>query len=400
MQIDLLREQAPELFQASGELLLVGDKPGRNSLAQGLKDAGHRVTLFESRRSYTRVAVQNQAFAKVLEGDLRSLSAIASLNGLQWDYVVWWNGLDMIRHATVLGALREMQLVARKLVVVGVPHPHGVQRDLELGGFQLSSDTTVGKWYGAHWVLQVPVSVPLVAPVPPASPVLAGGKVTAIIVSFNTAVLTQDAVATLRQAYPDLQIILIDNGSLDGTKVLLPQLAEKYQVRLVYNSTNVGHGPALHQGIVMASTPYVLTFDSDCTVHKGGFIEAMLARFARDPVLYAVGWLRFVDRHSGVPLEWHLTHPPASQFCRYTHPSCALIDRAKYLTLPPAIHHGAPLLENMRGAVDAGLHLEDFLVSAYVEHLTAGTRRIYGGKWGPLTGEARGQWRATDRLPI
>lgn len=397
MQIELLRERVPELFQVGGELLLVGDKPGRGSLAQGLKDAGHRVMLFESRRQYTKVAVQNGAFARVLEGDLRSLSAIASLNGLQWDYVVWWNGLDMIRHATVLGVLREMQLVARKLVVVGVLRPHSVQRDLELGGLRLDSDATVGKWYGAHWVLQ---PTPVVAPVPSVPLALDKGKVTAIIVSFNTAVLTQGAVATLRQAYPELPIILIDNGSSDGSETLGPQLTQKYQVQYVRHYTNIGHGPALHQGILRCTTPYVLLLDSDCTVHKGGFVEAMLARFAEDSALYSVGWLRYVDRYSGVPLEWHLIQPPASQFCGYVHPSCALLDRAKYLSLPPAFHHGAPLLENMRAVEAAGYRLEGFSVGTYVEHMVAGTRRRYGGRWDPQAVEKPGVWRVADRLPI
>lgn len=246
-----------------------------------------------------------------------------------------------------------------------------------------------------------PADTTYVGPVEPIVPAGTGvvAGVTAIVVSFNTVQLTRTAVRTLRQAYPELHVILIDNGSVDGSADYVRRAGEDARVDAVINPTNTGHGPALHQGIRRARTDYVLLLDADCVVHRGGFIEAMLARFEVDALLYAVGWRRTISRQTGVGLEHHITRPSSPELAQYVHPSCALIDRAKYLKLPPAFHHGAPLLQNMLGAERVGYHLEDFPVSSYVEHLIAGARRRYGGNWNP--GQAApGAWRANVHEPI
>jgi len=405
--IDILRERIPWLSSLGGELLLIADKPGRNSLAASLAKEGYRVTLLEPRRNFARGAERSKAYASILQGLPYDIAAIASMQGLQWDIVLWYHRMDVVSYEEFVRSLSQLQLVTRKVVVVGDPHHTRFAKDLGLHDFHLVGD--LGIWYGGQWPLPRPAGVvsevvPEVAPVvqtPGLVPSLAElDQVTAIVVGFNTKALTRNAVATLRQAYPKLSVILLDNASSDGSTPDVARLATSYNVQPVLNGTNIGHGPALDQGIRMCNTPYILLLDSDCVVHKAGFIEAMLARFAEDSKLYAVGWLRTVDRYSGVPLEWHVVQPSSAQFCQYVHPSCALIDRAKYLGLPSAFHHGAPMLQNMRGAVDAGYTLEDFPVGEFVEHLVAGTRRIYQGKWNPLTNEARGTWRATDKLPI
>jgi len=314
--------------------------------------------------------------------------------------------MDVVSYEEFVRSLPELQLVARKVVVVGDPHHPCFVKDLGLHDFHLVGD--LGIWYGGQWSLPRPPEVaPEVEPViasaqtPGLVPSLAElDQVTAIVVGFNTMALTRSAVATLRQAYPKLAVILIDNASSDGSTQDTVRLATSYNVQPVLNGQNIGHGPALDQGIRMCHTPYVLLLDSDCIVHKAGFIEAMLARFVEVPKLYAVGWLRVVDRHSGVPLEWHVIQPSSAQFCQYVHPSCALIDRVKYLELPTFFYHGAPCLQNMRGAVDMGYSLEDFPIGSYVEHLVAGTRRRYQGRWNPTAAEKPGKWLATEHLPI
>jgi glycosyltransferase involved in cell wall biosynthesis len=224
---------------------------------------------------------------------------------------------------------------------------------------------------------------------------------TAVIVGFNTQKLTDQAVRSLRTLYLELPMIVVDNGSQDGSIASLAKLAKECKITPLYNKVNIGHGPALHQAILLADTPLILMFDSDCVANRAGFIEAMWAQLEADELMYATGWKRWVDRISGVPLEWFVSTPPdLTQFCPYVHPCCGLYKRSTYLKLPPAIHHGAPLLENMRAAVDQGYRLGEFAFSEYVTHLVAGTRRRYSGRWDPSAHEKPGHWNANDRHPI
>lgn len=218
--------------------------------------------------------------------------------------------------------------------------------------------------------------------------------VTAVIVNFKTLWLARQAHSSLLRYY-DLPVVLVDNCSGDKTTTQWVQAQGG-----MCNVENIGHVPALHKAIIeRVKTPFVLTLDSDCTVFKGGWLEEMLDFFLGSKA-YAIGWLRWVDRWSGVPLEWHLDKPPAERFVQYIHPAVGLYDVEKYKTMRPFAQLGAPCLWNMIDAEAAGYVVKDYPVFDYVKHLVAGTRRMYGGRWNPETLEKPSEWRAKDNHPI
>lgn len=219
--------------------------------------------------------------------------------------------------------------------------------------------------------------------------------ITAVIVNYRTLRLTQNAYRSLLQRY-ELPVVVVDNGSQDAATTAWIQ-----SVHGINNRRNLQHGPALHAAIKeRVHTPYLLTLDSDCIINHGGWLELMRAEFDYNDRTYAVGWLRYVDKFSGVPLEWHLQHPPADRFTPYIHPAIALYAVDKYYRLPPFMDHGAPALENMQGAVTKGYKLVDFPVFDYVTHLGAGTRRLYHGKWNPGDHEPEKPWHERDEYPL
>ncbi|TEU19039.1 MAG: glycosyltransferase family 2 protein, partial [Anaerolineales bacterium] len=62
----------------------------------------------------------------------------------------------------------------------------------------------------------------------------------------------------------DYEVIVVDDGSRDGTAKKVRQLGERYpQVRLVQHKVNQGYGAALYSGFTSARKEFVFFTDSD-----------------------------------------------------------------------------------------------------------------------------------------
>lgn len=196
---------------------------------------------------------------------------------------------------------------------------------------------------------------------------------TAAIINYNTADLLDRSARSLRAFYPAVPLLLIDNGSNDGSAATMDALRSEWPVctALLFNAANRHHGPAMDQAIRHAATPFVFMLDSDCVVLKGGMLEAMLAILERDPHAYAIGKKIFMNKRG-------FDVPGGPQATPYIRPIAMMLGRDRYLTLPPFRRHGAPCLENMKAAAERGLFLVDFPVEEYVVHAGRGTARRVG----------------------
>ncbi len=203
-------------------------------------------------------------------------------------------------------------------------------------------------------------------------------RITAVVVNYRTLELTRACVDSLLARYPDLAVILIDNGSGDQSSRYVRRLGETLaNVRAVLNPRNLYHGPALDQGVRLARTKYVFTLDSDCEIRLGGFLEDMLSHF-EDASTYAVGGLRYKNRF-GFTYGYGEAHEPEKRgHIPYIHPYAMLLDREKYLGLRPFIHHGAPCIRNMEDAQRAGYRVVHFPIGDFVLHRMEGTSSSYG----------------------
>jgi len=222
-------------------------------------------------------------------------------------------------------------------------------------------------------------------------------QVTVVLVNHRTKKLVDEARRTLMAYYPKIPIILIDNGSGDESTLYVKTVGGMHSnITVVLNEHNLGHGLAMNQGIGLAKTPYIFLYDSDASLKRAGLLEAMLAEFAKNPQkLYAIGWLRHVDKWSGVP-----TGTKGRGTIDYIHPYAAMIDREKFLQLKSMENSGAPCTGNMRSALMRGFKLQDFIVQTYVKHLVAGTRRMFNGNWRPKTAIKPKLWKENEQYPI
>lgn len=197
--------------------------------------------------------------------------------------------------------------------------------------------------------------------------------VTAVIVNYQTPDLTQQAIASFRKYYPEVQLILIDNGSHDESVKFLTdvQNTQSATTKLILNKTNIHHGPAMHQAINLCGNDLVLFIDSDCEVLRGGFIEAMVELIEQNKQNYAVGKTEFLNKRGFLV-------KPKQKGIRYIRPICMLIRKSLYFKLPPFQLHGAPCFANMKKASDRNFGLINFDIHEFIFHKGRGTASKFG----------------------
>lgn len=196
---------------------------------------------------------------------------------------------------------------------------------------------------------------------------------TVVVVNFRTLGHTRSCVESVRTAYPSIRLLVVDNGSADESTDYLRELARRDpQTEVILNEANRFHGPALHQGMEGVQTSHAFLLDSDCEFLSGDFLEPLLERFAANPLLYAIGKRGWTNRHGHAPVDRRQPHTA------YIHPFACMLDRAKYFTLPPFEHHGAPLWRNMWGARRAGFQLEHVPIEDFVLHHGKVTASVHG----------------------
>ncbi len=72
-------------------------------------------------------------------------------------------------------------------------------------------------------------------------------------------------ISTLQKITPKWEVILIEDGSYDGTKKVVTNLAKKYpkNVRVIYHPQNWGYGGTIKQGLFSSKYQWVTFTDSD-----------------------------------------------------------------------------------------------------------------------------------------
>lgn len=69
-----------------------------------------------------------------------------------------------------------------------------------------------------------------------------------------------EAIAPLADEY---EVIIVDDGSEDGTAAIADRLAAEGHVRVIHHDGNRGYGAALRSGFLAARLPYVMYTDAD-----------------------------------------------------------------------------------------------------------------------------------------
>ncbi len=85
---------------------------------------------------------------------------------------------------------------------------------------------------------------------------------TVVIPNWNGLNYLRECLASLKnQDYPDLKIIVVDNGSTDSSAEFVRSVYP--DVKLIINDRNLGFAPAVNQGIKAAESEYIIILNND-----------------------------------------------------------------------------------------------------------------------------------------
>tara|TARA_R110002020_G_scaffold260035_2_gene474253 strand:+ start:10749 stop:11525 length:777 start_codon:yes stop_codon:yes gene_type:complete len=100
--------------------------------------------------------------------------------------------------------------------------------------------------------------------------------VSIIIPCYNQAsYLAQTIESALKSTYPELEIIIINDGSTDNSKEVAEELTEKYTNVYLLNQKNAGVTSARNSGIEFSKGKYILPLDGDDLISSNYISEAI-----------------------------------------------------------------------------------------------------------------------------
>lgn len=112
-------------------------------------------------------------------------------------------------------------------------------------------------------------------------------KLSIIIPNYNGLPFLRDCLPSLaRQTFSDFEIIIVDNGSTDGSTGFIRR--NYPEVHLVTLSKNTGFSTAVNIGIRASKCPYVMLLNNDTTLAPD-CVELLLSCIENKPYIFSAG---------------------------------------------------------------------------------------------------------------
>jgi glycosyltransferase involved in cell wall biosynthesis len=127
--------------------------------------------------------------------------------------------------------------------------------------------------------------------------------VSVAISAYNVAEFIGPCVeSVLAQTYPDFEIIVVDDGSTDGTREVLERVAAP-KVKVLFQPANRGKGAALRRGFREVTGDIVIVQDADLEYDPQDYLRLI------DPIQRGMADVVYGSRFLGGPhrvlLYWH-----------------------------------------------------------------------------------------------
>ena len=97
-------------------------------------------------------------------------------------------------------------------------------------------------------------------------------KISIVVLTFNNLEISRLCISSIlaKTAYPDYELIIVDNCSSDGTREYLMELSEREPiVKVILNQENLGFAAGNNVGMREAKGDYIVLLNNDTVVTRG-----------------------------------------------------------------------------------------------------------------------------------
>jgi glycosyltransferase involved in cell wall biosynthesis len=182
--------------------------------------------------------------------------------------------------------------------------------------------------------------------------------VTAVVATYNRANLVDNAIESiLRQTYSNIEVIVVDDGSIDDTQDVLKRYGDL--VRVIFQA-NAGPSAARNRGIAEARGEIVAFLDSDDLWHQSKIerqVEALQRAGESVPCCLCNAELCFTDRPAVSSFE-NAVLKPVDEEGIWSNVSEVLADRFVLFNQMAAVRRSA--LEKVGGFNEKLRYMEDY----------------------------------------
>lgn len=146
-------------------------------------------------------------------------------------------------------------------------------------------------------------------------------SVSLIIPTYNEALnlsfLVEEIFSILDKSQIDVELIIVDDNSPDGTGMVADELSQKFPIQVVHRSGKLGLGSAVREGFNHSNRPFIGVMDADLS-HDPKTLNQMIrllneyeivlaSRFEKGSVVEQWVWWRRLISQAGVAVTRLLT---------------------------------------------------------------------------------------------
>lgn len=205
--------------------------------------------------------------------------------------------------------------------------------------------------------------------------------ITAIIPTWNRRDLVESLLAGLaRQSRPPGEILVVDNGSTDGTA----EAARTAGARVLRLERNLGFAPAVNAGLRATATEWVVILNNDVELEPR-FLETLYDTAHREGAWFGCGKLLSADGSRIDAAFDLLSRSGCAWRAGHGRPDSPVWNKQRRVWFAPM----TAMLARRALFDKAGLLDETF--ESYLEDVEFGLRCALAGRWGIYVPEARGR---------
>lgn len=118
-------------------------------------------------------------------------------------------------------------------------------------------------------------------------------QLSVIIPCFNEAPTVEKIVQKVLDVPVDKEIIVVDDGSTDGSSEIIRAMEAKYPVRALFHPKNRGKGAAIRTGLKHATGKYTIIQDADLETNPMNYLQLLeKIQGSGKPVIYGSRMLK------------------------------------------------------------------------------------------------------------